>query len=603
MIDLQLKENTDTFTRAKQKCKQGEKGRPSLFTMSEIRKRNLRHLYDLAQSEAERKKQVQKRMLKMGKDSGNLEYIPIHDYIDASSMFSDTILSHRKYRGKATFLQMRVSHPFRKMCIFIVEQVWFSRFILFCILANSVFVALDNPLHSDREHLQFVLYTADIIFSTIYTVEMIIKVSALGFINNGGFSYIRDPWNVLDFIVVVLAVPVLLGSAENLASVKLIRILRPLRTINGIEGVRLLVTALVQALPLMRDIFLLFGFVILLFGIAGMQMFGGKFRQQCYFDDTGLINSDRDNLCPLVVGNTWSCDAGQSCLSQAENPNEGVTGFDNIFQSWLTVLQCISLEGWSDVMYYTFETLSYATFIYFVLLVVFGAYFLINLVNAVLCSIYQKEQDALLIDEQLELEKELQRKGPHLLSQYNITNPPEDVKDPPPTIGMRVYSSVSYIYTSLTDPLLNRISPEQRRNISARCLYLAESIRFQVGIYFIIILNTILLASEHYGQPQWWTDTLEYANYAFTAKYTMEIAIKVTAYSWEGFWKDGFNTFDLLVVVVSYGEIILAQVAGIGGVGLKAFRTLRLLRVLRVLKLSNHWSSLQGLVINYCTLV
>ena len=34
------------------------------------------------------------------------------------------------------------------------------------------------------------------------------------------------------------------------------------------------------------------------------------------------------------------------------NPNFGLTSFDNILWAWLTIFQCVSLEGWTDVMYY-----------------------------------------------------------------------------------------------------------------------------------------------------------------------------------------------------------------------------------------------------------
>lgn len=42
------------------------------------------------------------------------------------------------------------------------------------------------------------------IFTFIYTIEALLKVIARGFILDK-FSFLRDPWNWLDFIVISLA--------------------------------------------------------------------------------------------------------------------------------------------------------------------------------------------------------------------------------------------------------------------------------------------------------------------------------------------------------------------------------------------------------------
>lgn len=46
----------------------------------------------------------------------------------------------------------------------------------------------------------------DTVFLVLYTIEMVLKIIGLGFIFNKG-SYMRDPWNVLDFIIVVADYP------------------------------------------------------------------------------------------------------------------------------------------------------------------------------------------------------------------------------------------------------------------------------------------------------------------------------------------------------------------------------------------------------------
>jgi len=79
----------------------------------------------------------------------------------------------------------------------IIITSWVFEFIaLFVIVANSVVLALgDNPLLSD---------TIDWVFLYLYTIEMMLKISGLGLILDEK-SYIRDPWNILDFVIVFTA--------------------------------------------------------------------------------------------------------------------------------------------------------------------------------------------------------------------------------------------------------------------------------------------------------------------------------------------------------------------------------------------------------------
>lgn len=81
-----------------------------------------------------------------------------------------------------------------------------------------------------------------------YTFEMTLKILGMGFILNKG-AYLRDPWNVLDFTIVStgLLSLVLSGSKLNLSGMRSFRVLRPLKTITNIEGLKKLVVALLSS--------------------------------------------------------------------------------------------------------------------------------------------------------------------------------------------------------------------------------------------------------------------------------------------------------------------------------------------------------------------
>lgn len=102
---------------------------------------------------------------------------------------------------------------------------------------------------------------------------MVFKVAALGFILNKG-SYMRDSWNLLDFVIIMSGyIGMVLGGGANLSVLRSFRIIRPLRTISSVEGLRVIVSALVAALPLLRDTILVLLFFFVIFAIAGVQLF------------------------------------------------------------------------------------------------------------------------------------------------------------------------------------------------------------------------------------------------------------------------------------------------------------------------------------------
>lgn len=40
------------------------------------------------------------------------------------------------------------------------------------------------------------------------------------------------------------------------------------------------------------------------------------------------------------------------CRGRWAGPNGGITNFDNFFFAMLTVFQCVTMEGWTDVLYW-----------------------------------------------------------------------------------------------------------------------------------------------------------------------------------------------------------------------------------------------------------
>jgi hypothetical protein len=210
---------------------------------------------------------------------------------------------------------------------------------------------------------------------------------------------------------VVVGLASLSPNVRSLSFFRVLRLLRPLRTLSGSPGMRVLVGALFKAIPMLKDTFVLFGFVFLIFGISGLQFFGGQLHTRCVDEATVRVTlacaAPRFALTRPFCGRQGSviddtrlcrvsddqCPVGQRCAGDQPNPDDGLTGFDSILQSWLTLLQIISLEGWSQIMYYAMDAVSGWSILFFLALVVLGGFILSNLITAVVWGAYQVGQE------------------------------------------------------------------------------------------------------------------------------------------------------------------------------------------------------------------
>ena len=123
--------------------------------------------------------------------------------------------------------------------------------------------------------------------------------------------------------------------------------MRPLKTISSVKGLKVIITAVISALPLLQDTMLILMFFFIIFAIAGTQMLSGMLTHRCIAVDTGVVFDD-DYICGVNSGGR-SCPGGYYCAKTAMNPNFGVTNFDNVAYALLAVFQCVTLEGWSDI--------------------------------------------------------------------------------------------------------------------------------------------------------------------------------------------------------------------------------------------------------------
>lgn len=285
---------------------------------------------------------------------------------------------------------LSVTNPFRNKIIHLVAiNPWFDKVILIIIVINSVFLAMDNEVDFVSQYSDQI----DLIFLIIYTCEMVLKIIAMGFFMRA-HSYLRDSWNILDFLVVIFGWLSYILKENGISSIRVIRILRPLRTINSIPGMSSLVATILNSVPVLIDIMILFGFMLVMFGTIATQLFGGKLSNRCFtkgpkgFLTVDLMGTGREFFCEKDedCANLFDA-AGKLVVAKCmphENPLMGSFNFDDILHSILNIFQVITLEGWTDMMYIMRDaTHSKYSDAFFITCVLFGAFFVLNLMIAV----------------------------------------------------------------------------------------------------------------------------------------------------------------------------------------------------------------------------
>ena len=183
--------------------------------------------------------------------------------------------SGRAYGGESCCC-LAPTHRFRLYFIWLVEQKWLEALTLTVIIANSIVLAVQGPPNVPGSPISPAMGKAlELTFTALFTAEMVIKIIAMGFGFQRG-AYLSDAWNRLDFVVVVMAyLPLLIPSLQNMSAIRSLRALRPLRSLSVLPGVRKQAMTLIDSMPKLVDVIMLFGFSLGLFAVLGVQVFKG----------------------------------------------------------------------------------------------------------------------------------------------------------------------------------------------------------------------------------------------------------------------------------------------------------------------------------------
>lgn len=514
----------------------------------------------------------------------------------------------------------------RRFLFSVVDDKRFEGLTMAMILVSSLSMAVESPQTMTIDAVVKTLYAIDIVSTSYFALELAMKVIVLGFALDE-FSYLREPWNILDGGVVMLSILALALANSGFTwvrALRTLRVLRPLRVISRIPQLKVVVNTVFQSTPMLGNVVAIASVFFLIFGILGMRLFMGKFHWctdpeiESRWECTGSFSQD------VTVPRAWNETAGscndarvfreQDCLGVFNTTQELPRywqnedhNFDNIGNAMLTLFVMASGDSWVDVMWSGVDArgtdlakardhnLPAAAF--FIVFMVIGMFFFVNLFVGIMVMSFQTQQ---------EQQREV-----------------EGTASAGPGGSMMTNEQKAWVRAK---KILRTAKPVARRDLPSsfprRVAYnVMRNPIFDWVISGSIVANVILLACEYEGMADAYAEGLDTGNMVFTIIFALEAFVKISALFPREYFKNKWNVFDFTVArgATSFASrrllgcdhtlctcasaclvpvqmtsrrpqvfaSIIAMAAGVGGFA----SVLRILRMLRLFKLAK---SLKG---------
>ncbi|XP_065657251.1 probable voltage-dependent N-type calcium channel subunit alpha-1B isoform X8 [Hydra vulgaris] len=476
------------------------------------------------------------------------------------------------------------TNRFRMLCVAVLKSKPFEFLIIFTTLLNCVVMALNTPQpNSDRNAIDKTLDHIDVYILGIFCLEAFLKIISQGLFMHK-YSYLRNPWNILDIMIIATGVltQVIRNNSIWLKYIKLVRIFRPLKFLAKFESLHVLLATIIKSLALLFHVCIFTCFVISMYAIIGMSFLKGKFHYTCFWDSTNEIWK-KEYLCG---SNGNQCPKNTTCRRFWLGPNGGAISFDNFIISCITVFVCITCEGWTNIMYKTFEVadnLGNYFWIYYYTLEIIGAFIIMNLVRGVLSGGFSKQRSRISI------------------RNFLISKRESKIKQ----ISVKYVNWIDEAEKVLAKEAEKKLE-KKRRDI--RFPFLSKFVAFNSGIrttlkkilllpffywlmMFLTFLNALILVVQHYKQPQWVTDIKDVAQLVFMVFFLLEVILKLYALGLQLYFAKLSDKFEFVVMTLWLVDFFLLKYAGVNF----SFFVLHQLQLFRLFQRTNIWESLKKL--------
>jgi len=175
-----------------------------------------------------------------------------------------------------------------------VESARVTNFIVILIIINAIIFGLATSASIKQQYGPILDWLDDVILG-VFIVEIALKIYAFG------WRFVKSGWNVFDFIIVAIA---LVPTTETLSSLRVLRILRVLRVLriaSIVPQLRLIVDALLHAIPGIVSTAGLLSIIYYIFAIIATNLYGEAFPE--WF---GTLGKSMYTLFQVMTLESWS---------------------------------------------------------------------------------------------------------------------------------------------------------------------------------------------------------------------------------------------------------------------------------------------------------
>ncbi|XP_035912758.1 sodium channel protein para isoform X26 [Anopheles stephensi] len=431
----------------------------------------------------------------------------------------------------------------------LIENKYFETAVITMILLSSLALALEDVHLPQRPILQDILYYMDRIFTVIFFLEMLIKWLALGF-----KVYFTNAWCWLDFIIVMVSLINFVaslcgaGGIQAFKTMRTLRALRPLRAMSRMQGMRVVVNALVQAIPSIFNVLLVCLIFWLIFAIMGVQLFAGK-----YFK---CVDKNKTTLPHEIIPDVNACKAENYTWENSP------MNFDHVGKAYLCLFQVATFKGWIQIMNDAIDSRDVGKqpiretniymYLYFVFFIIFGSFFTLNLFIGVIIDNFNEQK----------------KKAGGSLEMFMT----EDQK--------KYYNAMKKMGSK--KPL--KAIPRPRWRPQAIVFEIVTNKKFDMIIMLFIGFNMLTMTLDHYKQSETFSAVLDYLNMIFICIFSSECLMKIFALRYH-YFIEPWNLFDFVVVILSILGLVLSDIIEKYFVSPTLLRVVRVAKVGRVLRL------------------
>jgi voltage-gated sodium channel len=247
----------------------------------------------------------------------------------------------------------------------ISESNAFHAAVVAVILANAALVGVETSRPLVAAHAPLFAVANGLVLA-LFIAELSLRVAAHNF-RLGAF--LRDGWNLFDFLVVALSLLPGIGAFATVA--RIARVLRVARLVSVSPKLRLIVGTMTRSIPSLAHVSLLLGLLLYLYAVIGVNLFGAR---------------DPQHWASLRV-------------------------------ALLTLFQILTLEGWVEVQDAVLGQAPWA-WVYFASFVIVAVFVVVNLFIAVVLNnldeIREEDRQAALAEAERRRPVEEQRFERHL---------------------------------------------------------------------------------------------------------------------------------------------------------------------------------------------